>query len=69
MPRLHYSTEESIEKLREAEVLLGQGQSVGQVTRSFGISEQANCRKRKEDGGLRTGQAQRLRSSSRRTVT
>jgi DNA-binding CsgD family transcriptional regulator len=40
MPRGRYSTEDIIGKLREAEVLLSQGQSVGQMSRSLGISEQ-----------------------------
>jgi len=44
MPRRCYSTEGIIGKLREAEVLLSQGQSVGQVARSLGISEQTYYR-------------------------
>jgi putative transposase len=70
MPRRRYSLEEIIGKLREAEVLLSQGQSVGQVSRSLAISEQTYYRWRKEYGGLpeghrdgvRTGQAQRLKA-------
>ena len=38
MPRRRYSTEEILGKLRYAEVLLSQGQSVGQVSRSLSIS-------------------------------
>ena len=62
MPRRRYSTEEIIGKLREAEVLLSQGQSVGQVSRSLSFSEQTCYRWRKEYGGLRTDQAQRLKA-------
>jgi transposase-like protein len=70
MPRRRYSLEEIIGKLREAEVLLSQGQSVGQVLRSLAISEQTYYRWRKEYAGLpeghrdgvRTGQAQRLKA-------
>jgi transposase-like protein len=70
MPRRRYSLEEIIGKLREAEVLLSQGQSVGQVSRSLAICEQTYYRWRKEYGGLpeghrdgvRTGQAQRLKA-------
>jgi putative transposase len=62
MRRRRYSTEEIIGKLREAEVLLSQGQAVGQVSRSLCISEQTYYRWRKEYGGLRTDQAQRLKA-------
>jgi transposase-like protein len=62
MPRRRYSTEEIIGKLREAELLLSQGQQVGQVSRSLGISEQTYYQWRKEYGGLRTEQAQRLKA-------
>ena len=40
MPRKGYTIEQIISKLREAEVLLGQGQTVGDICRSFNISEQ-----------------------------
>ena len=46
--------------LREAEVALAQGQSVGQACRTLGVSEQSYYRWRKEYGGLRTDQAKRL---------
>jgi putative transposase len=62
MPRRRYTTEQIIGKLREAEVLLSQGQTVGQVSRSLGISDHTYYRWRKEYGGLRTDQAQRLKS-------
>lgn len=62
MPRRRYTPEEIISKLREAEVLLSQGQSVGQVARAIGIGEQTYYRWRKEYGGLRTEQAQRLKA-------
>ncbi len=47
VPRRRYSTGEIVGKLREAGVLLSQGQSVGQVSRSLGISEQTCYRWRK----------------------
>jgi putative transposase len=62
MPRRRYTPEEIIGKLREAEVLLSQGQPVGQVARVLAISEQTYYRWRKEYGGLRTEQAQRLKA-------
>jgi len=61
MPRKSHTTEQIISKLRDAEVLLGQGQTVGDICRSFDISEQTYYRWRKEYGGLRTDQARRLK--------
>ena len=40
MARKGKSTEEIIAALREAEVRIGQGETVGKVCRGFGISEQ-----------------------------
>lgn len=48
MPRKSHTTEQIITKLREAEVLLGQGQTVKDICRSFAISEQTYYRWRKE---------------------
>ena len=62
MPKLRYTTEQIIGKLREAEVLLSQGQTIGQVSRGLGISDHTYYRWRKEYGGLRTEQAQRLKT-------
>ena len=39
MPRKSYTIDQIISKLREAEVLLSQGQTVGNICRSFNISE------------------------------
>jgi transposase-like protein len=48
-------------KLREAEVLLGQGKNVKEVCRALEISEQTYYRWRKEYGGLNTTQAKKLK--------
>ncbi len=61
MPRKSYTIEQIISKLREAEVLLSQGQTVGDICRSFNISEQTYYRWRKEYGGIRTDQVRRLK--------
>ena len=61
MPRKTYTIEQIISKLREAEVLLAQGQTAGEVCRSFNISEQTYYRWRKEYGGIRTDQVRRLK--------
>jgi putative transposase len=49
--------EQIINLLREAEVALSQGETIGQVCRRLGVSEQSYYRWRKEYGGLRTDQA------------
>jgi transposase-like protein len=59
MPRKNYTIEQIISKLREAEVLLSQGQTEGEVCRSFNISEQTYYRWRKEYGGIRADQVRR----------
>jgi len=61
MPRKRYSTEQIIGHLREAEVLLAQGQTVGEVCRGIGVSEQSYYRWRREYGGLKVDQARRLK--------
>lgn len=63
--RKRFSAEEIIGKLREAEVGLAQGQSVGQVARKLGVSEQTYYRWRREYGGLRVDQAKRLKELER----
>ncbi len=40
MPRKRFSVEQIINHLREAEVLLAQGQTVGEICRHIGVSEQ-----------------------------
>jgi len=62
MPRgKKVSAEQIIGKLREAEVEIAKGQSIGQVAKRLGITEQTYYRWRKEYGGLRTDQAKRLK--------
>jgi len=61
MARKRYKPEEVIAKLREAEVLLSQGQTTSQAVRSLGITEQTYYRWRKEYGGLKVDQAKRLK--------
>jgi len=65
MPRKRYTAEPIITKLREAEVELAKGQSIGQVCRKLGIGEQTYYRWRREYGGLRVDQARKLRELER----
>ena len=61
MARKKHKVEQIISKLREAEVQLGQGSTVGDVCRSLGVTEQTYYRWRKEWGGLKLAQAKRLK--------
>ena len=63
--RKRYSTEQVIGLLREAEVLLSQGQKAGDVCRRLGISEQSYYRWRKSFGGLKMDQAKRVKELER----
>jgi putative transposase len=63
--RKRFSAEEIIGKLRESEVVLAQGQSVGQVARKLGVSEQTYYRWRREYGGMKVDQAKRLKELER----
>ena len=56
-----FTAEQIIGKLREAEVFLGQGGMVGEVSRKLGITEQTYYRWRREYGGMRVEQARRLK--------
>ena len=62
MGRKRYSPEQIIGMLREAEVGLAQGQTVGQVCRTLGIAGQTFYRWRREYGGLKIEQARRLKA-------
>jgi transposase-like protein len=61
MGRRTFTAEQIIGKLRQAEVLLSQGNSIGEASRKMGITEQTYYRWRKEYGGLRVEQARRLK--------
>jgi putative transposase len=61
MPKQNYTAEQIISKLREAEVLISQGKTIPEISKALGISDVTYYRWRKEYGGLRTDQAQRLK--------
>ena len=61
MVRKAFKPEQIIGKLREAEVLLSQGSTVGEASRKIGVTEQTYYRWRKEYGGMRVEQAKRLK--------
>jgi putative transposase len=61
MPRKRTTPEQIISKLREAEVLLSQGQTVAYASKQLGVTEQTYYRWRKEYGGMRTSQVRKLK--------
>jgi putative transposase len=61
MRKKRYRPEEIISKLREVDILLGQGHTVAQVIKSIEVSDVTYYRWRKEYGGMNTSQAKKLR--------
>lgn len=61
MPRKRHSAEEIVAKLRQADVLLAQGQTGADVARILGVTETTYYRWRSEYGGLKGDQVKRLK--------
>ena len=61
MSRKRYSPEKIIGMLREAEVALAQGMTIGAICRQLSISEQSYYRWRKQYGGLKISQVKRMK--------
>ena len=56
-----HKPEEIVSKLRQVEVLTGQGRSIAEAARSIGVSEQTYFRWRAEYGSMKTDQVRRLK--------
>lgn len=65
MPRKRFSAEDIVNKLREADVLISQGQTIAQACKQIEITDQTYYRWRREYGGLKTDQAKRLKELER----
>ena len=61
MVKKGYTAEQIINKLREAEILLSQGETVAAISKKIGVSVHTYYRWRKEYGGMRVDQARRLK--------
>jgi transposase-like protein len=61
MAKQRFTTEEIIHKLREADVLVGQGKTVVEACKQIGVTDKTYFRWRKSHGGLRIDQAKRMR--------
>jgi transposase-like protein len=65
MAKKRFNAEQIVAKLREIEVLLGQGKALAQVCREAGITDVTYYRWRREYGGLKSDQAKRLKELER----
>lgn len=65
MARKNYTTEQIIVKLRQVELLCGQGKTILEACRQTEIPEQTYYRWRKEYGGLNTSDAKRMKELER----
>ena len=61
MPRKGHSPEQVLNKLRQVEVAVAGGKSVGQAVREIGVTDHTYYRWRREYGGLDLDQAKRLK--------
>jgi transposase-like protein len=61
MAKGRFGAEQIVMKLRQIEVLQGQGKSVAAACKEVGTTEQSYYRWRKEYGGLNVDQAKRLK--------
>ena len=57
----HHKPEEIVAKLRQVEVLVGQGKTVAEGARAIGVTEATYHRWRAEYGGLKLDQVRRLK--------
>ncbi len=61
MPRKGHSPEQVLNKLRQVEVAVAGGKSVGRAVREIGVTNHTYYRWRREYGGLNLDQARRLK--------
>jgi putative transposase len=65
MPKKTFTAEQVVAKLRQIEVLMGQGKTVSQAAKEAGITDQTFYRWRKEYGGLQVEQAKKFKDLQR----
>jgi transposase-like protein len=61
MPKKRLGAEQIVTKLRQIEVLQGQGKSVSAACKEVGLTDQSYYRYRREYGGLNVEQARKLK--------
>ncbi len=65
MPKKRNNAEQIVTKLRQIEVLVAQGRTIGQACKEAEISEQSYYRWRNEYGGLEIERAKRFKELER----
>jgi transposase-like protein len=65
MPRKGHSPEQVLNKLRQVEVAVAGGKSVGQAVREIGVTDHTYYRWRRDYGGINLYQAKRLKKLER----
>ena len=61
MVKKRYGAEQIINRLREVEVMLSNGSTIGEASKKIGVTEQTYYRWRKRYGGVKIEQAKRLK--------
>ena len=61
MARKRYAAEQIITHLRQVEILVSQGKSIGEACRQIGVTDQTFYRWRREYGGMEVEQLRRLK--------
>ncbi len=69
MKRSRHTPEQVIRKLREAEVMLGEGKTIAEAAKELGVSEPTFHRWRNQYGGMKAQDAKRLKELERENVT
>ncbi len=67
--RRHHTPEQIVRKLRQAEVLLGQGEDMVTVCKELDVSEQTYYRWRNQYGGMKADDAKRLKELEKENAT
>ena len=68
MRKKRFTTEQIIGKLREVEILVGQGDTISIACRKAGVGEAVYYRWRREYGGLKMDQAKRLKDMEKENL-
>ena len=61
MKRKRHHPEQIVKKLRDADAILASGKTIGQVCQALEVSEQTFHRWRNQYGGMKAGEAKRLK--------
>jgi transposase-like protein len=69
MKRSRHTPQQIIRKLRDAEVMLGEGKTVAEAAKELGVSEPTFHRWRNQYGGMKAQDAKRLKELERENVT